>query len=126
MTKSVNDRFGHPAGDLVLRRAAGAVQATVRQADVVGRIGGEEFAVLLPDCGPDAARALAERTRQAVAALPFTLPLMQGGTLVQHRQTVSVGVATLLPGMDGAAELIRCADLRLYAAKHAGRDRVAA
>lgn len=115
--KQVNDTWGHQAGDETLRLLGGLLDASFREADVVGRIGGEEFAVLMVDCGPDEAaergRALCETVRCRARGWP-------------HPITVSVGVATTdVPGpAPGPAELMAAADAALYAAKEAGRDRV--
>jgi len=122
--KSVNDRFGHEAGDKVLREAAAAMHGSVRAGDIVGRIGGEEFLVVLPGATLAEAQALAERVRLAVAARK--VPLGQpDGSVVVHGQTVSIGVAVLAAPMSGARELLAAGDARLYAAKHGGRNRVA-
>ena len=114
--KSVNDGHGHAAGDAVLCAIAKVLRAGVRDSDVVGRLGGEEFAVLMPATGLDVATALAERLRTEVAALRLT---HDGRTL---QVTVSVGVS-----VNGRAELKRLmadADAALYQAKRSGRDRV--
>ncbi|TYT25077.1 GGDEF domain-containing protein [Luteimonas viscosa] len=116
--KPVNDTYGHIAGDEVLRHIAAIVRQHVRGDDIAARIGGEEFAVLLPEGGSAAAQALAERLRAAVAGATFS----PGG--VPQRITVSVGVATLaLPGGTRSA-LLAAADAALYRAKHEGRNRV--
>jgi diguanylate cyclase (GGDEF)-like protein/PAS domain S-box-containing protein len=107
--KAVNDRFGHAAGDEVLRAVAGVLHRRLRAADVVARLGGDEFAVLLP--GVDAASA------EAVAA--DVLRMIRGLVLASGRVSASVGVAT---GTSGAA-LLQRADRALYAAKAAGRGR---
>ncbi len=124
--RDFNTRWSRRAGDAVLQRVAQLVQATVRTTDIVARTGGEAFAVVLPDCDPQAARALAERVRQAVAQLRIEGTPPGAGAPQQHRQTISVGVADLEPDMARAEDLLRLADRRLFAAKHAGRDRVAA
>jgi two-component system cell cycle response regulator len=124
--KQVNDLYGHDAGDQVLRQAAACMQQQVRGSDILGRIGGEEFAVVLPETDLPAAIELAERMRLALAAQTHTLQLLQpqGGRLVQHRQTASFGVARLEPGMGDARALLAAGDLNLYSAKRNGRDRV--
>lgn len=121
--KQVNDRHGHPAGDQVLREVARRVESALRGADVLCRVGGEEFVVLLPDSDLAAAVVLAGRLRAAVADTPFTLRTGTPEEQIPHRQTISLGVAALEHGLDGAALLER-ADRRLYTAKHSGRDRV--
>jgi len=125
--KLVNDQYGHDAGDQVLRQVAARVQLQVRGSDILGRIGGEEFAVVLPETDLPAAIELAERMRLALAAQVHALELRdpQGARSVQHRQTASFGVARLEPEMADARALLAVADLRLYSAKRAGRDRVA-
>jgi two-component system cell cycle response regulator len=111
--KTINDTHGHKTGDQVLVAAAHAMATHLRAEDALGRLGGEEFLVLLPDTGADAAVRFAERMRAEVAAAPSPVPI-----------TVSIGLAT----WDGEApeELLQRADEALYAAKDAGRDRVAA
>jgi diguanylate cyclase (GGDEF)-like protein len=117
--KSINDRFGHPGGDEVLREIARRLKATFRLEDAVGRYGGEEFVGLAVGCdGPDAIR-LAERYRQAVSSQPFTI----GHELLDV--TTSVGVVTGTAA-DGVLELVRAADEALYVAKASGRNMVVA
>jgi diguanylate cyclase (GGDEF)-like protein/PAS domain S-box-containing protein len=117
--KTINDRYGHATGDAVLRHMAGLMRAGQRKIDTMGRVGGEEFAVLLPGADKVAAAAYAERLRQKVADTPLT---MEGGEEI--RITVSIGIAALSPGDATAdAALIR-ADKALYGAKEAGRNRV--
>ena len=115
--KRVNDTWGHAVGDEVLRALAAICRAEVRDVDIVGRIGGEEFAVLLPDTAPEEATAVAERLRYAVEAAPL---LTTGGPLTV---TLSLGVAAS-PPCDGADGLLREADRALYRAKAGGRNRV--
>ena len=118
--KPVNDRYGHNSGDEVLRQIGALVRRHARSDDLPARIGGEEFALLLPECGIDAATAFAERLRQAVAATAFA----PGGE--PERITVSIGVAALGPGRDDRPALMAAADAALYRAKHEGRNRVCA
>jgi two-component system cell cycle response regulator len=122
--KQVNDQFGHHGGDEVLRGVAQALKAQLRSCDILGRMGGEEFAVVLPETDLDAAVALAERMRAAVAAELFLLPAggVQGADLVHHAQTASLGVTPLLPHVTDARSLLALADHMLYAAKNAGRN----
>ncbi|WP_309229587.1 GGDEF domain-containing protein [Blastococcus sp. TML/M2B] len=120
--KRLNDEFGHAAGDDVLGAVARALTATVRPTDVLARTGGEELVVLGTVGAPDEAQGLAERLRLAVARARGT-----GG----HAATASVGLAVAAPEVpdDPAAALWRLvarADTAMYAAKRAGRDRVAA
>jgi diguanylate cyclase (GGDEF)-like protein len=121
--KQVNDRHGHPAGDMVLRDCAMVCAAVVGQAGTLGRLGGEEFLVLLPGQGLAQAATLAERLRLAVSSHGFALPRPDGGTTL-HRQTISLGVAEWTPAMLDERDLLDAADRRLYQAKHEGRDRV--
>ncbi len=117
--KDINDRFGHPGGDQALRHFVFTVQALLRPTDLLGRIGGEEFAILLPQTGAGEAAQAAERIRAAVEAspagmYPTTIPL-----------TVSIGVAQWEAGANETSEsLFTRADTALYAAKAGGRDRV--
>lgn len=115
--KRVNDRFGHAAGDAALRAVAARLRAGLREADLMARIGGEEFCIALSATPADAARAVAERLRRRVAASPVETP---AGPV---RVTISVGVA-VSPVRD-PAEAMAAADRALYRAKRAGRDRVA-
>ncbi|TFW02519.1 diguanylate cyclase [Oxalobacteraceae bacterium OM1] len=116
--KDVNDRYGHAAGDTVLRHFAGMVRRELRSSDLFGRIGGEEFAVLMPQTGTqDAAHAL-RRIAAAVqnAALDDVAP--------GFRYTCSAGVALLPAEQAGSSELLARADYALYQAKEKGRNRV--
>lgn len=123
--KHVNDRHGHAAGDLVLRDCAAVCSVVVGAAGTLGRLGGEEFLVLLPGQGLAQAGTLAERLRLAVSSHGFTLPLPDGSVGL-HRQTISLGVAEWTPAMLDESDLLDAADRRLYQAKHEGRDRVCA
>ena len=116
--KSINDRFGHLAGDSVLREVATRVRVAIRHEDVACRYGGEEFAVLLPNTDLVASAAIGERIRRAVEAEPFEtgsspLPV-----------TISVGVATIEDDVPGIEVLIDRADRALYQAKTSGRNLV--
>lgn len=119
--KAVNDGYGHPVGDRVLAEVAAACRSRLRGSDAFGRLGGEEFAVLLPQTGAAAALAVAETLRAAIANLHVPIP---DGTL---RLTASLGVAALDAGADGpdVDGLLASADAALYAAKAAGRNRCA-
>jgi len=114
--KSINDSHGHAAGDQVLADIVLRTEAAIRSVDACARLGGEEFAVLLPDTGPDTARLVAERLRAA-------LDQRGGEGQGQVRYTVSIGQATLAPG-ESLAGLLKRADAALYAAKAGGRNRV--
>jgi diguanylate cyclase (GGDEF)-like protein len=118
--KQVNDRFGHQAGDDVLRAVAGAVSDCARDVDVAARYGGEEMAVLLPGADVAGALAAAERVRKAVEALDTGILDAEGEPV---RVTVSLGVASLGEGPTDGDDLVAQADAALYRAKHAGRNR---
>lgn len=116
--KRINDNYGHLVGDAALQHFAGVMCAHIRQTDRFARLGGEEFALLMPDTGSEAAMQLIERLRQRMAAAPLAL---DGG--VKLTITASIGVASLcLP--DSHDSLFKRADHAMYAAKSAGRDRV--
>jgi diguanylate cyclase (GGDEF)-like protein len=120
--KAYNDSLGHPEGDRCLAAVARAIQRSTRGLDdVAARIGGEEFAVLLPGAGMRAALKVAERIRQELAGMALLHPAPGCGPQV----TVSVGCAQRQPSMAAATNLIAAADSALYAAKRGGRDRVA-
>ncbi|PWR21967.1 GGDEF domain-containing protein [Zavarzinia compransoris] len=118
--KAVNDRYGHAAGDRVLRATADRMRAALRARDIAARLGGEEFAALLPGTAPADARLIAERLRAAIAAAPVEV----GDAAIAV--TVSIGLAGARPGETELAAVLARADEALYAAKRAGRDRVAA
>ena len=113
--KQINDRFGHADGDRVLATLAACLGERLRQAGMLGRIGGEEFLVLLPDRAVAEAAAFGEALRSAVAALH---PMLDGAPGV----TVSIGVAVLAPVDADVHALIRRADRALYEAKRSGRN----
>ncbi|MEA2303823.1 MAG: hypothetical protein QOH43_1103 [Solirubrobacteraceae bacterium] len=115
--KSINDRFGHDAGDLALQRFGTIAAAHTRPGDVLARVGGEEFALLLPDTDAHAAARVAERIRAAVE---------WGTTDLESTVTVSVGLAHDPLGLRATHEVLRDADRALYRAKAAGRNRVVA
>lgn len=118
--KRINDAYGHAAGDAVLCAVAGAWRHELRCHDVLARIGGEEFAVLLPDCSAPQAELLA---RRLVAATRKLRPLK--GTAEDVAVTVSIGVATRLANSPtDLSGLLMAADTALYAAKREGRDRL--
>jgi diguanylate cyclase (GGDEF)-like protein len=123
--KFVNDRYGHLVGDQVLAAVAEAVRAEVRDGDVVGRFGGEEFVVLLPDLDghESGAGTVAERIRRRVADLRVDLTDAPSGTVVNHL-TVSIGGALLPADGTDLAKLLEVADTAMYAAKRAGRNTV--
>jgi diguanylate cyclase (GGDEF)-like protein len=114
--KSINDRHGHLAGDQVIARVAAACQQALRQSDEIGRVGGEEFVVLLPDSGIDAAAQVGERVRAGVEALDF------GDVAPGLKVTISLGVTALAARDADLADLLKRADGALYQAKSAGRN----
>ncbi|OJX68539.1 diguanylate cyclase [Magnetospirillum sp. 64-120] len=116
--KTVNDTWGHSIGDEVLRAVTESMAAQLREVDVLGRMGGEEFAVLLPQTGLDGARQLAERLRQAVASI--RLPLVDGVL----KTSISLGVACRAPGDTHFDHVLGRADRAMYRAKEGGRDRI--
>lgn len=116
--KPVNDQYGHIAGDGVLRQLAALLRRFVRGEDIAARIGGEEFAVLLPESGIGAAGNFAERLREEVANEVFIL----GGE--SKRITISIGIAALAESHADRAALMTAADEALYRAKDEGRNRV--
>ncbi len=121
--KLINDTYGHLAGDQVLKEIANTLKTTLRDYDLAGRFGGEEFAVLLPQTrAPDAFR-IAERVRANIASVPIIAPGATGGERVEV--TVSIGVAALDSGSKRElSELMATADAALYRAKADGRDQV--
>jgi diguanylate cyclase (GGDEF)-like protein len=118
--KSINDTHGHLAGDACLRAVVGPIQSELRQSDVIGRYGGEEFVVIMPDTDETTAVAVAERIRHAVGASRIDIGEQQIG------MTVSIGVASLHRDAPDLASLLRRADQAMYAAKRGGRNRVVA
>jgi len=119
--KTVNDTYGHPAGDEVLKAAAHTVTRTMRRSDLLGRLGGEEFAVLLPNTSLTGAFEAAERMRNALAEQSVDIG---GGRSLTV--TASFGVAAIGNGVEDIDALIAQADEGLYIAKRAGRNRSAA
>ncbi|MGA6097235.1 diguanylate cyclase [Stutzerimonas marianensis] len=116
--KKINDTYGHQAGDSVIQQTADIIRQAMRDSDIAGRYGGEEFVVLLPDTDQQGAMTLAERLRQTVEAHE-----------VRHeahsiRFTISLGVADLSLPTNGYAQLIEWADSALYASKSGGRNQV--
>ncbi|MDD2344464.1 MAG: GGDEF domain-containing protein, partial [Tolumonas sp.] len=117
--KKINDTYGHKVGDIVLQKLATVCQDTLRVVDIIGRVGGEEFAILLPETNEEEAIRVAERLREAIA--DAKVPLGNGLPL---SVTVSIGIASLTSKDDNIDVLLNLADKALYAAKHAGRNRV--
>jgi diguanylate cyclase (GGDEF)-like protein/PAS domain S-box-containing protein len=118
--KRVNDRFGHAAGDDVLRHLVATLRATVRNADMVARWGGEEFLVLMPETGREAAQVAANRVLAAIRAAPAP----SGSTTIPF--TASIGLATFSDQSENVDAIVKRADMALYAAKAGGRDRAVA
>lgn len=116
--KTINDGFGHAAGDEVLRRLAEVMKTALRETDVAGRLGGEEFGVLLPQTGETEAQIIAERLRQAVMA---TIVTYEGSSI---RFTISLGLASAWKNENSVDDLMKRADMALYQAKETGRNRV--
>ena len=120
--KRINDRHGHLAGDAVLRAVADAIKHSVRGHDMVGRYGGEEFAVVLPGLGPEDVVATAERIRTAVADLKVTTIDLDGAQRSIGGLTASVGAAVFPEHGTERTTLLLAADAALYEAKAAGRN----
>jgi two-component system cell cycle response regulator len=120
--KPINDTYGHPAGDDVLREFSRRVRKTVRGIDLATRIGGEEFVIVMPDTDAALALIVAERMRQKIAIERFQLPDSEESVAV----TVSIGIASLVSRDDTPEALLKRADDALYRAKRTGRNRVAA
>jgi diguanylate cyclase (GGDEF)-like protein len=116
--KKVNDNYGHQAGDAVIQQTANIIRQNMRDADIAGRYGGEEFVVLLPDTDSDGAVMFAERLRQSIEAHEV---IHESHRI---RFTISLGIADLSLPTSGYAQLIERADNALYASKSAGRNRV--
>jgi diguanylate cyclase (GGDEF)-like protein len=114
--KQINDRYSHSIGDRSLIRLAQVMRRAIREIDIVGRYGGDEFTIILPEAGPQIAMEIAERLHQQVNAT------FQNSSL--PRLTVSIGVAALTPAHTTFSDLVHTADIALYTAKNAGRDRV--
>jgi diguanylate cyclase (GGDEF)-like protein len=113
--KFVNDHFGHGAGDLLLRSVAETIQKNIRGMDVIARIGGDEFAILLPETGVGPAQGVVRRIQESVAAVAEG----KGWPV-----TLSVGVITYLAPPGSYEEVVRMADERMYAAKKNGKNRI--
>lgn len=140
--KRVNDTWGHPAGDAVLREVAQESSNQIRRTDtiaryatpaedmdgIIGRFGGEEFGILLPETSLEGAKVVAERIRASIAARVFRVPFQTDGSesaeTTDIQITVSLGISSLLSKTDTFAELLARADNALYTAKQSGRNRV--
>jgi diguanylate cyclase (GGDEF)-like protein len=126
--KPVNDTYGHNAGDFILKESAALVKAAVRKEDILGRFGGEEFVIILPNTDGRTATELAERIRQKHEQHVFEIDYEKNGQKARqnHRQTISMGVSQLLPPIATVAEFLDAADQKLYNSKQSGRNRVTA
>lgn len=118
--KSVNDKYGHQSGDLVLKMVADSFKKCLRDTDICGRLGGEEFAILLPETNTEKALEIANRLLSAIAATQISLP--KSDTKLQV--TISIGLTSLTSKQDSIDLLISKADKALYEAKKTGRNRV--
>jgi diguanylate cyclase (GGDEF)-like protein/PAS domain S-box-containing protein len=119
--KKINDTFGHASGDRALRVIAECLMECLRKADVLGRYGGDEFMVILPETGLDGAKSLAEKIRQSVSELEFMLPGKGPIAL-----TLSVGVASCCTPTDTIDSFVMLADTALYSSKRGGKNMVSA
>jgi diguanylate cyclase (GGDEF)-like protein len=116
--KTINDRYGHEAGDHVLRKVSALLSSGIRKADMIGRLGGEEFLIILPGFGAEEAASMADRLRENLAHTDMS------DIAPELRVTSSFGVASLNDCHDDFSELLRHADRRLYRAKDVGRNKV--
>ncbi|MFC4081161.1 GGDEF domain-containing protein [Amycolatopsis samaneae] len=121
--KRINDQYGHLGGDAVLRAVAGTIKGAVRDYDSVGRFGGEEFVVLLPDIRETDVRTVAERVREAVAGLSVEITDGSRAKVIDGL-SASIGVATYPAAGAALDRLLQAADKALYSAKSGGRNRV--
>jgi two-component system cell cycle response regulator len=120
--KSINDSFGHDAGDDVLREFATRVRKSIRGIDLACRYGGEEFVVVMPETDMAVAAVVAERIRRRIACESF--PIQKGSGAIDV--TISIGIAGLAAAADSAETILKRADQALYRAKRDGRNRVVA
>ena len=118
--KGINDKYGHLAGDAVLKNIAQIVKKQVRVIDFIARYGGEEFVVILPETTLEGAKIIAEKIRRVVAENK----IIDLGSAISIQVTISLGVASVTKETDSTEDLIKRADIRLYAAKGLGRNRV--
>lgn len=116
--KSINDRFGHDAGDAVLKAVSACLAANIRESDVVGRVGGEEFSICLPNTDQDGAMIITEKIRQKIEGLELNINNMM------LRITTSIGVASNIGYYESINEIQKDADKAMYKAKSEGRNRV--
>jgi two-component system cell cycle response regulator len=120
--KSINDSYGHDAGDDVLREFALRIRKTIRGIDLACRYGGEEFVVVMPEADLHVASMVAERLRRAIAGEPFSVH--KGAKRI--KVTISIGLSILERKGEPVSDALKRADVALYRAKHDGRNRVVA
>jgi two-component system cell cycle response regulator len=118
--KSVNDEHGHAVGDRVLQEFASRLKQSIRNIDMICRIGGEEFLIVLPNTNAEVATKIADRMRKSISGKPFNVGARTGPLTV----TVSIGVAAVEGASDSMAAILKRADEALYSAKRGGRNRV--
>jgi two-component system cell cycle response regulator len=118
--KQVNDRYGHLAGDAVLREFGRRLAGCVRKADIVVRFGGDEFMLILPDAAANSLAEIGEKIRDAMAREPFGLGAAGGAVTI----TLSMGIVAIRVTDDSFETLIARADSALYRAKQGGRNRI--
>ncbi len=116
--KNVNDTYGHPIGDEVLRRTSTLLKKTVRNSDICGRFGGEEFTVLLPNTSQEQASHFAERLRTSIEEEVVNI---EGYSI---KYTVSIGVCEYKPHFESHTQWLKCADTALYCAKETGKNKI--
>jgi diguanylate cyclase (GGDEF)-like protein len=116
--KKINDSYGHEAGDMALQQVSSVMKSSLREIDILGRMGGEEFAALLPNTSLEEALHLAERVRHSIESISFE---KISGVL---KITVSGGVAAFMDEISNIDDLLRNADKALYRAKETGRNRI--
>ncbi|MEN0039551.1 MAG: diguanylate cyclase [Cellvibrio sp.] len=116
--KKINDTYGHPAGDKVIKAIAHLLRQRLRKTDAVGRYGGEEFVAVLPRCSPEEAQVLMEDVRHRFSDITFTIDQRT------FNVTLSAGIAAYRPGVERADQLLQEADAALYRAKSEGRNRI--
>lgn len=127
--KKVNDTYGHEAGDYILKESAQLVRKLIRKQDVLCRLGGEEFVIILPSTGGSTAAELAERIRKNIEEYVFKVEHTDAHgkkQITSHTQTLSLGVASIEPEMKEVKQLLQVADERLYRSKQTGRNKVTA
>ena len=123
----MNDTYGHGGGDVVLKESANLVKGCIRKDDVLGRYGGEEFVIVLPNTDQKTAAELAERIRHTIETHVFQIEVESsngGRKIISHKQTFSLGVSQFVPEMANFEMLLESADKKLYASKQGGRNRI--